>query len=174
MILRIITCLFLVAFVFSVNIPFADCDELSVAKQKDQENRDEEADLILMSSWYIWEQRSFQAYTEEKPEIAIWALKNYADILQEDSKYVYDNSELERMLRVRLIITHGRIALTYQKIANHEMFEHHIAKFFKHFHEHKKGSNEKIYSIDELVNFIKRADAISRNWGRTTLTHYKL
>lgn len=84
-----------------------------------------------MASWHILEQRSFQAYTEEKPEIAIWALKNYADILLEDYKYAYDNSEFQKGMSFSLMQVHGRIALTYQKT----------------------------YSIEELVSLIKRYDA---------------
>jgi len=107
--------------------------------------------------------RVWQAYKEESPEIAIWALKNYIDIL---NKQVEEKDGYSSSLQTDLILAHVRLAIIYQQINDIENYDNNLAKGLT---ISKSTFTNKKYNKESLLDYIKQLDEIhNKNEERNT------
>jgi hypothetical protein len=111
-----------------------------------------------------WERRAFQAYTSEKPEVAIWALENLADLLSKQYQKRADDEEYN-FLQTDLILTYGRLALKFKATGNTQQYQLNISKSLELA---KQRYKQEIKSEEDLLMFIKRADAIGQKPSNKT------
>lgn len=99
-----------------------------------------------------WEERASQAYLKEKPEIAIWALKNLADILHNHEElFINHKSDIQ----TDLILAYGRLAIVYQAQGNKEKYNENLLKAFNLAVARYPGEIKK---KQDVINFIDKID----------------
>lgn len=148
-----ILCILLLVIVISVVPLLADNEEDKML--------DEVAELFWSSYLADWERRAFQAYIEEKPEVALWALENLEDIVLKQREVVKDKQTL-RLLNVDLVLTYGRIAFTYKKMGKSLLFEEYLSRSLE-IAKRIYGENGEVMSREKLTDFIKRIDSNAKN-----------
>lgn len=101
--------------------------------------------------------RVWQAYKEESPDIAIWALKNYIEIL---NKQAEEKNNYSMSLQTDLTLAHVRLAIMYQQVKDTENYDDNIAKGL--FMAKNTFPDEK-YDEKSLLALIKQLDRIQND-----------
>jgi hypothetical protein len=73
-----------------------------------------------------WERRAFQAYSQESPQVGIWALSNLADVLQKQEKVAEKNEK--KLIEKDLIFTYTRLAIAFRKAKDDKKYQENISK----------------------------------------------
>lgn len=128
-------------------------------------NATSEDEIVKNTSYLInlafiadWSSRAMQAYKEEKPEIAIWALKNLVDLLSKQYQMSADGERYD-FLETDLILAYGRLALSFKATGNIQQYQHNISESLELA---RKRYKQEIQSEQVLLLFIKRADEIGQ------------
>ena len=126
------------------------------ASTNDNEDKIVKQTSYLMNQMHIadWERRAMQAYTEEKPEVAIWALENLVDLLSKQHQMNADDEKYD-FLKTDLILAHGRLALTFKATGNTQQYQHNISKSLELA---KQIYKQEIQTEKDLLEFIKKVD----------------
>ena len=59
--------------------------------------------ILLLEQRADWERRAFQAYSQENPQVAIWALENLADVLKKHSEMLGNDKKFVQTPPHRII-----------------------------------------------------------------------
>ena len=110
--------------------------------------------LLKIKHYADWSERSHQAYREESPEVASWALENYADILENDSGLMGEYSEFSEK---DLVLLYARIALVRKAAKDDAGYSEYITKALVLAPEAYEG---RLQSEDELLHFVEKLDKI--------------
>jgi len=101
---------------------------------------------------------SYEAYLNDKPSIAIWAIRKHIDSLnrvkEELSSAETDNRYFMLSPDVDLFFAHGRLGILYKKIGNDEKSKFH----FKQAISHKNTGKKKIETEEDLIPLISKID----------------
>lgn len=100
--------------------------------------------------------RVWQAYKEESPNIAIWALKNFIDIL---NKELEKTNEHSKSVQTDLVLAHVRLAIMYQKVSDNKSYYDNISKALA---LSENIFPDKQYTDESLLAFVKRIDESSK------------
>lgn len=119
----------------------------------------------LQQAWSISEMqcradfgdRVWQAYREESPEVAIWALENYVQVLQKQPE---QERGLAKAMQTDLVLAHVRLAILHRQRNDTERYRDHIATALALSNEVFPGKN---YSEEELLAFVKRIDRLKND-----------
>ena len=115
--------------------------------------------ILLLEQRADWAQRAFQAYSQENPQVAIWALENQADVY---NKY-YEQAERigndkAFFSQVDLVITYVRLAIAYQAAKDKQKYDQNISKALSLA---KQICPDTLCTEEELLDFVKKLDDIA-------------
>lgn len=98
-----------------------------------------------------WEERAYQAYKNEDSKVAIWALKNLVEILQEHAEiYINDKESIQK----DFVLTYTRLANLYKTQNDDIRYKENILKALNIANVAYKD----IKTEEDLLNFLKRID----------------
>ena len=97
------------------------------------------------------EDRAFQAYKNEKPEIGIWALKNLAQVLERNLEIKPET----RSTQIDLAMTYGRLAIKSKTIGDISGYEENVNKAISLL---QQALPEDKYTKETIIDFINKAD----------------
>ena len=101
-----------------------------------------------------WSERAHQAYKNEEPQIAIWALKNLAEVLQKDMD-IHTNDK--KTIQMDLLLTYGRLAKLYRIKKDEVRYKENILNALNLAHER----SSEIKTEEELLEFLEKADSMA-------------
>ena len=102
-----------------------------------------------------WEHRAFQAYSEENPQVAIWALENLADILEGDLQVTKRDKDLTQK---DLVLTYARLAIVFQAAKDTQKYQRNISKALALSKQAYPG----LQTEEELLSFVKKLDSAAK------------
>ncbi len=100
-----------------------------------------------------WGERANNAYLNNSPEVAIWALSNFAQVLEERSEHF----SVETVNKVDLVLTYTRIAKVYKEQGDIEKYNDNISKALALAPQAFRG---KINTEEELLSTVEEIDAL--------------
>ncbi len=103
-----------------------------------------------------WGQRAMQAYLEEEPPVAIWALENYADVLTKQAEWDGNHDDI---FKKDLMLTYGRLAISSRAAQDDQSYDRYIAKALM---TAEKAYSPELRTEKELLDFVKQVDEIGR------------
>ena len=101
--------------------------------------------------------RTYQAYKEEDPIVAIWALTNFIEYLENREK---SSLFTDYVFTTLIQISHARLALTYKKLDNDEKYQYYINKSVAMANE---KLDKELYTVEAMIDFVKSADKCLNN-----------
>lgn len=110
--------------------------------------------LVMLKQRANLEEKAFQAYFNESPQIAIWALENLKDALKEQLKILKVDDQL---VQKDLVLTNARLAILYKREGNKNKYEYCISKALELA---KVAYAKEIGSENDLLSFVKKLDEI--------------
>lgn len=113
----------------------------------------EAAELVEIQWRADLAKRVSQAYSEEKPEVAIWALKNLVEVLEERVKLSDEGSVIQQSTQRDLVLSHARLAIVFQQIGDTSQFKQNIEKALKFA---KESGWTKMKTEEDILNFTKK------------------
>ncbi len=116
----------------------------------------EEKGFAKCSGYYT--ERSYEAYLQEKPETAIWALNGdiaILNILLTDHKE-YNDLYSEKTLYADLMFSHARLSKLYEKIKNQNLVDENIKKAISYsnlaYPEYKVDNKGKLLEVIDRLD----------------------
>jgi len=103
------------------------------------------------------EKKAFQAYLNESPQVAIWALENLSGVLKEQMEVVVPDKQL---IEKDLMLTNARLAILYKRQGNTIKYKHYI---FKALELAKEAYPDSLKNEKEILSFVSEIDDIGRN-----------
>jgi hypothetical protein len=100
-----------------------------------------------------WERRAFEAYSEENPQVAIWALENLADILE---GYLEVTKRDKDFIREDLVLTYARLAIASQAAKDTQKYHENICKGLA---LSRQAYPAGLQREEELLNFVRKVDS---------------
>lgn len=108
-----------------------------------------------------WAKRSREAYYNENPEVAIWALENLLEFY--NLRPVLRYKEITMPSQIDLVRTHIMIAISSKKIGNEEKYQKHIQESLDVAASSDIDKLTKLKTEQDLLDYEKRwEDAISK------------
>lgn len=103
-----------------------------------------------------WEKRAFQAYSEEDPQVGVWALTNLADILtnQEDIA----ESDEKKLIQKDIVLTYTRLAIASRKMEEGKKYQEYISKALAL----AKMAYSDEPTEEHLLSFVEKLDQIGK------------
>ncbi len=122
--------------------------------------------IMTLQSHADWGDRSYQAYSQESPDIAIWSLKNYIEVLERHKdllkSVVHEKSDSLSFqqdlkgVRCDLRLAYARLALKYLEIQKPSKYKEAISKSIEISKEGYNGND--IITEDDILGFVNRLD----------------
>ena len=104
-----------------------------------------------------WQDKTTKAYLYEKPGVAIWALKNFIDILEERQERL--DSTRSDLNQIDLALSYGRLALIWEKNGNTDKYEIYLNKGYLIA---KQCLSKRVKTKEDLLSFIHKTDSIEK------------
>jgi hypothetical protein len=104
-----------------------------------------------------WEHRAFQAYSQESPQVAIWALENLADVLRKQAEVLEEDRAL---IRGDLLLTYARLAIVSQAAKDSPRYQENMSKALA---LEKELSPDSPNTKEHLLNLVKKLDESAGN-----------
>lgn len=111
-------------------------------------------EILSMHFRAAWGSKAFQAYSEENPQVAIWALENFADILEGHLELTEDNTEITQK---DLVLTYTRLAIVSQTVKDTQKYYENISKALTI----SKQVYSDVQTEEALLSFVKKVDRIA-------------
>ena len=109
--------------------------------------------ILLLEQRADWEQRAFQAYSQENPQVAIWALENLADVLRKHAELVGNDSEL---IQKDLVLTYARLAIASRSTKDKQKYDQNMSKALS---LSKQVYSANLHTEEGLLRFVKKLDS---------------
>ena len=100
-----------------------------------------------------WEQRAFQAYSEENSQTAMWALENLADILEKNLVVAKRDKDV---IQKDLLLTYARLAIVSQTSKDLKKYQENLSKALALSKQLYPGELE---TKEELFRFVTKVDS---------------
>ena len=108
--------------------------------------------ILLLEQRADWAQRAFQAYSQENPQVAIWALENLAAILRKHAEMAGNDRE---SIQKDLVLTYARLAIVSQAAKDNQKYRENISKALD---LSKQAYSGELRTEDELLGFVNKLD----------------
>ena len=111
--------------------------------------------ILLLEQRADWERRAFQAYSQENPQVAIWALENLADVLKKHSEMLGND---KKFVQKDLVLTYTRLAIVSQAAKDNQKYHENISKALA---LSKQAYSGHLQTEEEVLSFVKKLDDIA-------------
>ena len=99
------------------------------------------------------EQEAYEAYLQQDPAVAAWALEGLVRFLEQELELTAPEED-RRSIQTDLALTHARLALTYQRLGRTEGF----AEQMERARERGEQSGQEWLSGEGLLETVRRLD----------------